>query len=470
VVVKPLFLFVFMAWLMLNMPVYGDDGVTAEEIQAAFRTNFLSLSLSPCRMKCRRAYQRSEQDREFWGEKVREVSLVLESPDLSDDQRAMLSASKSSYERLLATTRFDYSLNYELWTDWSGYQVRWQRDPRLDVAFPNAMPQSETMAREFQDLVLTSYSPISDDARYRFWQPDNSLGAGMLSAAPFRLGSHRIPPTGFLRPEWGGNSDWHLMDLILGASPAGLRLLGSGSLDGRKVYRLEAHLDSRSSKEASETKGDVDVVTEEYAVLSIDPSQGFLPIRIEREKRMRVGETRLNAGGGEIDFVAEVARVDKIGDCYYPAVIVETGLKGDPQNPVYRPTIDELLDGRTFARHMIPSETVTYTVDEVIIDPQIDAASIPIPFPKGMYYTDRRNGLTFAAGMSREEMDKVIAAATASKSSGTQPVTQSPSDAVTTPPSAAGNRFRNLLAINFVALLVFGIIYFSRRLLNAQQK
>jgi hypothetical protein len=196
-------------------------------------------------------------------------------------------------------------MHFDFWTDRKRFQIRRvateleQQGQTIpdDFTFPDVPLTPSSLATAFKDITILSFNG-DPKAGFRFWEgrrrQDRYLGS-IYNKAPEPYQAWLFPPLGVDNEAWGraGHwygpySAWHEIDRWFFAYPLkDMAVRGTETIGGKKTYLLtyaKVHDDLRSSLPPNlleKYKGRARRF--ERTTAWIDPSQGFLPLKIEGE-------------------------------------------------------------------------------------------------------------------------------------------------------------------------------------------
>ncbi len=215
---------------------------------------------------------------------IRECTSPTEKKSLKDSLAWFEEQAK--YAKTITIMHFDF------WTDRKGFQTRrvsemeWgdKKIPR-NFTFPDALADETTLATDFRDIPIISFNGNAE-LGFRGWfgVRGNKNAASVLAKAPESSQRWLFPPLGVESEDWGDVGGWHEIDRFFTLPIANMSVEGTDKIGDKEIYLL-AHNKVDSELRHSLTpellkKYQGKAKRYEKTVAWIDPSQGFLPLKI----------------------------------------------------------------------------------------------------------------------------------------------------------------------------------------------
>lgn len=288
--------------LALLQILVATDVVLPEpkELVAGYRQNFARFHTLEVQ------WRQTKEFTEAWTKtRERDVLILKElmrDPATSPERRKFLEEEVRRTRMLLAPEANNPRCFYQdFWTDRERFQMRvapdnWADRQARTVEFPKEALTKDSLNDVYKDFYILSYQPSSG---FRTWTGRHTKGGYHGTAVygnnPNVQGLHHFPPAGEVKKEWG--SLWHPFDDFFARPLEEMRVAGEEVLDGKRTYTLEAVREIQAT--AFLTKEEIDKYNgklKKYLATKawIDPSQGYLPLRmtyysyyVYNEKKLR---------------------------------------------------------------------------------------------------------------------------------------------------------------------------------------
>jgi len=388
------------------------ESLTPEDLFAGFQLNRSQFPSLHVQME--RTNQWKDGWRAYAAKTADQSERLSESPDLDPAQRSSLRQS-AQLLRQAATTDKPQFFFLDYWTDGAAFHARSPilapEDVRSSWDFPTAPVSAENLVEIYPETMICSFDPKASP-RLRVW--NGIRGNGDRSGRVTDDSIHAVtpgfqfPPLGIQDPQWAPTSLWNPIDQYFQDHSSGATLVGQERVDDRDLYHLRTitFTDAPQGFARSPGRFEIGSIVDAW----IDPSQGFLPVRIEwnsgiyRDRQPIV----VNRTPHKRVDVLEVRAIEGAG--FYPW----SGLARDfVDDPTFKPsslTIDDLVKGATPEEppklvHTMMGWTVT------ALEPRAEITDLMkrLEFPRSTNYFDDRRQRVMIQGLSESEVDRMLA-------------------------------------------------------------
>ena len=259
-----------------------------------------------------------------------------------------------------------------VWTDGKSFHIRKAKDAKDEDVnlFPGSVSPAENLTKLYGSIRMASWSSANAPP-LRCWSGNQGRVSKTLNDC---VSGTFLPPLGFVRLDWTHTRDWHALDHFMSQEARRYSVVGRAELNGRSTIVVDGLFTD------PEQNG-----WRERVRAWIDPTQGYLPLRLEWRFVDSSGKAAPN-----LKRHVEVSNVKKVAGGYYPLQITRQEYTYDHKaNEEQR---REKAAGRVPeaapAPPSVPRRTKTWEVSEIAPHKVIEPAALALEFPKGALFTN----------------------------------------------------------------------------------
>ncbi len=293
----------------------------------------------------------------------------------------------------------------DFWTDRQSFQIR-QKIRRAvgegqEQVFPDVPLDEKSLTKEYKNISIVSFNGKPEDG-VRVWggMEDGFFVGGMFPNISGHYEGKPFPPIQLEADKWAsmaGRDFYHPLDTFFGFPATEMIVEESQVVNGRKLVVLSRTKTSDNAEEflhqfAAGYQGRVQLIRKHIAWL--DPSQGFLPLRIEFHDFVlfKDGDKSYKSVAGPVEVI-EVTKVAKIpGGGFYP--MKGTVSRFDYLTKEYHDDKDVVTEDFLRGRYSLAKgevvEEFEWEVNKIEAGWKVPETMFDLPFPEGTKIFDRR--------------------------------------------------------------------------------
>jgi hypothetical protein len=405
--------------LILLQALVSANDVLPEpnELIAGYRQNFARFRTLEVQ------WSQTKEFKEAWKKAQEKSAEIMEGlasdPTAPEKTRSQRLEYAKQIRRNVTMIKNPQGFVQDFWTDRERFQVRIPPDDRADrqaqkINFPTEALTKESLNEVYKDFYILSYQP---DSAFRMWSGKHTKkgyhGTAVYSVNPNVNELHNFPPLGEVKKEWG--TLLHPFDELFAKPLNQMRVTGTEQVDGKRTYLLEVSQELPAGafltrEEVMKYKGRL----KGYSVTKawIDPSQGYLPLRIAYSSAYTYNGKKIESKQPPLPLIDHVT-VEKVTGGYYPSngTIYTHAIDPAHNNGSYNPPKEREKQIRGEPYYVPPSVVTTETKWQVLsvkANMPIQKEMFDLSFPDRSIYVDERELKVKVTGSPQGLIDEIL--------------------------------------------------------------
>jgi hypothetical protein len=411
---RPVYRLISSVWLAWSViPALGGEvplnAIHPQDLIDGYKLNFQKFKT------LRVLWRHTQQNREGWFQSQKGFILRFEhqakAAPSETERQAFLAKADNVRKQLNSPDAKEAVIKHlDFWTDRQRFQIRrlahewFGPEPKAaaDFRFPDEPLDESTLPTAYKDIAILSFAGDLK-AGFRCWtgkQLSGSFQGVIYNRAPEFPQGWLFPPLGVDTEKWGQVRAWHEMDKYFFSMPvANMTVRGTEKIGDKTTYLLTYSKEETDIKKLvgpdlqDKYRGKLRQV--ERITAWVDPSQGFLPLKMEWEGCY---ETRDDQGKVHSSYTGpsnrlEVKQIKEIpGGGFYPLNTVHHSLRTiRPIEESITANWNDLLQGKYAEGQKEVSQEIRCEAVKVEAGWPANLAMFELAFPKNTIYYDQPN-------------------------------------------------------------------------------